>query len=361
MIGGAETVERMDSELNALVARGSVPGIQYVAVDAGRTLRAEASGWADLRGRVPMTAGTTMMAYSMSKTITAAAALQLVEAGELGLDDPLARWVPESPYGPAVTVRQLLSHTGGLPNPIPLRWVHPASRHAGFDEGAALAQVLRRHRLLAAPPGSRYAYSNVGYWLLGRVIERASGEGFTSYVARRVLAPLGIPPAELGYAIPDSARHAHGYLEKYSLLDMMQEFLIDRELIGGYEGRWLRLADHYPNGPAFGGLVGTARAFGIFLQDQLRPASVLFGKRARSLFYALQEARRRPVPMTLGWHLGMLSGETFFYKEGGGGGFHCMMRLYPDAGVGTVAMTNATGFDVRSCLHRLDRRLLRGA
>jgi D-alanyl-D-alanine carboxypeptidase len=349
----------MESELNALVARGSVPGIQYVAVSAGRTLYAEASGWADLRGGVPMTAGTTMMAYSMSKTITAAAALQLVEAGALGLDDPLARWVPESPYGPAVTVRQLLAHTGGLPNPIPLRWVHPAAAQATFDEGAALAEVLRRHPRLAAPPGSRYAYSNVGYWLLGRAIERASGEGFASYVARRVLAPLGIPPAELGYEIPDSAHHAHGYLERWSFFNLAKRLLIDRALIGGYEGRWLRIADCYPNGPAFGGLVGTARAFATFLQDQLRPRSALFGETARRLFYEPQEAGGRSVAMTLGWHVGALAGERFFFKEGGGGGFHCMMRLYPDAGIGTVAMTNATGFDVRRCLDRFAPRFLR--
>lgn len=58
--------------------------------------------------------------------------------------------------------------------------------------------------------------------------------------------------------------------------------------------------------------------------------------------------------MTLGWHIGDLDGVRFFYKEGGGGGFHCMMRLYPAAGVGTVVMTNATGFNVRRFLDTTD-------
>jgi hypothetical protein len=62
--------------------------------------------------------------------------------------------------------------------------------------------------------------------------------------------------------------------------------------------------------------------------------------------------------MTLGWHIGNLDREPFFYKEGGGGGFHCMMRLYPGVCVGTVAMTSATGFDVGALLDAIDRVFL---
>ena len=64
-----------------------------------------------------MASDTTMMAYSMSKTITAAAVLQLIERGSIGLEDAVSRYVPWQPYGNDVTVRELLSHTGGLPNP----------------------------------------------------------------------------------------------------------------------------------------------------------------------------------------------------------------------------------------------------
>jgi hypothetical protein len=62
--------------------------------------------------------------------------------------------------------------------------------------------------------------------------------------------------------------------------------------------------------------------------------------------------------MTLGWHVGDLGGIPFFYKEGGGGGFHCEMRVYRAAGVATVVMTNATRFDVKGCLNSLDRAFL---
>lgn len=109
------------------------------------------------------------------------------------------------------------------------------------------------------------------------------------------------------------------------------------------------------NGPAFGGLVGNARGFGAFLQDQLQEHSVLFNDTTRRLFYEQQStAAGVAVPMTLGWHIADRGGARVFYKEGGGGGFHCMMRLYPKDAIGTVVMTNATGFDVAKLLDTID-------
>jgi CubicO group peptidase (beta-lactamase class C family) len=276
------------------------------------------SGWADIRRQAAVDTATTMMAYSMSKTITAAAVLQLVEAGLIGLDDPIDRYVDSLPYGRHVTVRRLLSHTSGIPNPLPLRWVHPA-------EG----------------------------------VERASGSSFASFVTERILRTLAIQPGELGYVVWDSAHHATGYLEKYSLMNLVKGVVIDRQLVGGYSGRWLAIRSHYVNGPAFGGLVGTASAFRKFLQDQLCDASRLFNDGTRQLFYTEQQTTRgAPVPMTLGWHIGGRGGERFFYKEGGGGGFHCMMRLYPGPRIGTVVMANATQFNVARLLDAADASFL---
>ena len=62
--------------------------------------------------------------------------------------------------------------------------------------------------------------------------------------------------------------------------------------------------------------------------------------------------------MTLGWHVGLSGSRPFYYKEGGGGGFHCMMRVYRDAGVATIVMANATGFDARKCLDVTDGHFL---
>jgi len=350
----ADRSESARATLHALIANGKTPGIQYVVVDSARTLFEYDGGWSDIGNRIPMRAETTLMAYSMSKTITAAVALELVQEQRLDLDGPLDRLVEGSPYGPAVTVRQLISHTSGIPNPIPLRWVHPAE-DSNFDEPAALAAVLRRHPRLAFKPGTRYAYSNIGYWLLGRVIQTTSGQPFTTYVTRLFREKLRLAPADLGYAIPDAARHAGGYVEKYSWINLLKRFFVDPALIGTYEGPWLRMRSHYVNGPAFGGLVGTSRGFAAFLQDQLRHHSRLLNESARGLFYTPQQiASHALIPMTLGWHVGARQERPFFYKEGGGGGFHCMMRSYPRHAVGSVIMTNATGFDVNGCLDVLD-------
>jgi len=348
------SVPGVTAHLEALTA-SRTPGLQYVVVSATDTVFTFAGGLADIRRQAAMDAGTTLMAYSMSKTITAVAVLQLAEAGQLGLDDPVVRHVNALPYGSGVTVRHLLTHTSGIPNPIPLRWVHPAERHAAFHEDTALTNILKRYPRLSSAPGTKYRYSNIGYWLLGKVVEHASGETFAAYVESHILRPLGIPPHELGFAIADPAHHATGYLEKYSPFNLLKGFLIDRALIGEYSGRWLEIRSHYLNGPAFGGLVGTATAFGRFLQDQLHTHSVLFADTTKQRLYDQQHtAAGHTVPMTMGWHVGTHRGTPTFFKEGGGGGFHCLMRLYPDQGIGTVVMANATGLDVRRLLDTVD-------
>ena len=354
-----DSTRRVESLLTSLASTSKTPGIQYRVVTSTGVAYEHASGWADINHQRPVDAATTMMAYSMSKTMTAVAALQLVESGAVGIDDAVERYVVSLPYGPGVTVRQLIAHTSGIPNPIPLRWVHPAERHGTFDEDAALAIVLRRHPRLSFAPGSRYAYSNIGYWLLGKVIERASGEALPAYVVERILRPLAIDRRDLAYTVADPEHHAVGYLEKYSLMNLAKGLLIDRQLVGDYSGRWLAIRSHYPDGPAFGGLVGTATGFGTFLQDQLRGHSALFNDATRRLFYTQQRTTRgASIPMTLGWHIGLVDGTPFFYKEGGGGGYHSMMRVYQQHGVGTVVMTNATGFDVRRLLDTIDRSFI---
>ena len=124
-------------------------------------------------------------------------------------------------------------------------------------------------------------------------------------------------------------------------------------------GDWLRLKIHYLNGPAFGGLVGTARGFSLFLQDQLRKESVLLGRETRRLLETRQaDSAGRPISMTLGWHIGELHDLEYLFKEGGGGGFHSEMRLYPARGIATVVMANSTEFNSTKFLNRVDRKFL---
>ena len=224
--------ERAARFLAGTVASNKFPGVQYVAVSAKERLFEYDGGLADVENAIPMTPATTMMAYSMTKTYTAAAVLQLVEQGKVSLDESVLNYLPAFPYGPAITVRHLLSQTSGLPNPIPLRWAHPVSRDPSFDEPTALREVMAAHPKLAFAPGKRYGYSNLSYWLLGAVIERTAGEPYQSYMERRMIAPLGLKPTDAGFSIVDASAHAKGYLARRSIMNLMKRVLLDKELIG---------------------------------------------------------------------------------------------------------------------------------
>ena len=359
MIDNVLVKDNTTSDLNQYV-RSEVPGLQYIAVTADRVLFEYAGGWADIQGQKGMTLDTTLMAYSMTKTFTAVAILQLAEQRKLSLDDVIDRYLPNAAYhGHGITLRQLLNHTSGVPNPIPLRWVHLAAEDSSFNEAEALATVLRENPDLAFEPGRKFAYSNIGYWLLGKVVEQVTGQSYPAYIRGNILQPLRLSAQEMDFVIPDESRHANGYLKKYSLMNLVKGFVIDRKFVGGYEGHWLRLNSHYLNGPAFGGLIGTARGFSRFLQDQLRGESVLFGLETKRLLETRQtDGAGRPIPMTPGWHVGETHGVAYFFKEGGGGGFHSEMRIYPTRGIATVVLANSTEFSSTGFLNRVDRTLL---
>jgi D-alanyl-D-alanine carboxypeptidase len=356
--GPLESEEQAMAYLDS-VAGSQVPGLQYVVVSADDVQLDFAGGWADIGQQRPMTNDTTMMAFSMTKTFTAAAVLQLVERGVIGLDDELDQYVSSAPYGgQGITIRQLLSHTAGLPNPIPLRWVHLAEEEDSFDEAAALEAVMTGNPRLDASPGEKYAYTNIGYWLLGKVIEAATGESYAEYVRSNILVPLGVD-TQMAIGIPDPTNHASGYLARYSFTNLLKGFMTDGKFWGEYEGDWLRIKNHHLNGPAFGGLVGNARSFGRFLQDQLSAESALFSADTKDLLQAAQTtAAGAAVPMTLGWHVGQVNGEPYLFKEGGGGGFHAEMRIYPERGIGSVVMVSSTDFDSTGFLNRVDQPFL---
>jgi len=335
------------------------PGIEYLVLNADSILFSFSGGYADIAAGRPVRETTTMMIYSMSKTVTAAAVLQLVEQGKVSLDDPLIMYVPDIPYGKSVTVRHLLSQTSGIPNPIPLRWVHLVEEHSQFDEQAALQRIVKANPGLDFAPGEKYAYSNISYWLLGDVVANASGSTFVDYVRQNIFRRLDIPANEIDFVIPSPQDHAKGYLPKWSFLNLFKSFVIDARFIGDYEDGWLRIHDHYLNGPSFGGIVASARAIGVFLQDQLRPGSRLFNTDTKRLFFEQQRNNDgQPIEMTLGWHIGSDSGRQYFFKEGGGGGFHSEMRIYPVRKIASVVIANSTSFDAKGFLNTVDREFL---
>lgn len=341
------------------LAPSNGPGIQYILVDKSNVIFEYSSGFADIKSRTPLRLSQTMAAFSMTKTITAIAVLQLVEKQIIKLDDKVDRYIKHS-YSPNITIRQLLNHTSGIPNPIPLKWVHLANSNDKFSEDAALDLVLREHPKPDNAPGEKYAYSNIGYWLLGKVIEAATGQEYQTYVKLNIFHPLKLEPAEIDFKINDPSNHAKGYLAKYSFMNLVKGFVTNKEVWGEYEGSWLRIKDFYLNGPAFGGAIGSAKAFSRILQDLLSEESLLLGKSVRQFLYTQEKTNSgKLIPMTVGWHIGDLNGLRYFYKEGGGAGFHSEMRIYPSVGLASVIMTNRTSFNSRKELSRIDVNFIR--
>lgn len=341
--------------LDRKIAADVFPGIQYSLLNREGIVFEYAGGKADIATNAPMQSGTTMMAYSMTKTFTAAAVLQLVEEKKIDLDKPVAEYVDNIPYDRSLNVRHLLAQTSGLPDPIPLRWVHMAPEHADYDEGATLREIMARYPRLDFTPGEKYKYSNISYWLLGPLIANVSGTTYEAYMRKNIFGRLDGPEGEMDFVIPNADRHAKGYLRKWSFMNLLKPLFLDAKFVGDYENGWLHIHNHYLNGPAFGGIVASSRAVGAFLQDQLQDDSKLFNKETRDLFYQQERNNRGEwVKMTLGWHVGERNGRRYFFKEGGGGGFHCEMRIYPEAKMASVAIANDTAFAAPGLLNEMD-------
>ena len=186
-----------DAEIEAFVADQvrdtGIPGAAVAIVRDGRVSDARGFGVADDAGR-PVTAITPFVIGSLSKPITATAVLQLVEAGRIRLDDPVRVHLPEFGLADpgaadAITIRQLLDQTSGLPTSAGQRPLNGPVSDLGLQV-RALADVRP-----AAAPGAAYAYSNANYLVLGRLVEVVSGEPFATYVQEHVFGVLGMTHA----------------------------------------------------------------------------------------------------------------------------------------------------------------------
>jgi len=351
--------QKVKAFLDTQTNESDIPGIQYIVMDSSHIIFDYFGGLADIKNKIPMKSVTTMMVFSMTKTITAVAILQLIEKGKLGLDDSIDMYIPKNPYGNSITIRHLLSQTSGIPNPIPLKWAHLANKHDNFDEDSTLTVVLEENPDPSFEPGEKYAYSNISYWFLGIIIEKVSGQSYPEYVIENIFKPLHLTQDEMNYIIPDSTNHAKGYLAKYSFYNLFKGFLIDSDLTGDYEESWLHIKNIYLNGPAFGGLVGSAIGFSKFLQDQLKEKSALFNNETRKLLYTQQKNYDGElIEMTLGWHIGNFDEKPYYFKEGGGAGYHCEMRLYPAHRISTIIIVNKTSFNSKKYLDFLDAEFL---
>lgn len=187
-----DTIARVDAFIESEMRDAGIPGVALAIVEGDRAVHLRGFGVADSSGRA-VTPQTPFPIASMSKTFTALAVMQLVEAGKVVLDAPVRTYIPwfdagHDPRSAAITVRQLLTQRSGIPGDGDVEAFNDGDRSP-----AALEHNVRRfatsERLVAAP-GAEFHYTNANFDVLGHLVEVVSGESYETYLQRHVFTPL---------------------------------------------------------------------------------------------------------------------------------------------------------------------------
>jgi D-alanyl-D-alanine carboxypeptidase len=217
-----QMAKRIDTDVATILMRTGAPAATLEVVQHGEVVYSHAYGDADREKRSPAMSGTYFEIGSITKQFTAAAILQLQEAGKLHLDDKLSTYLPDAPHAGEVTLRQLLAQVSGLPEYLDAMDAAGAStKPASFDQ--LMSYVAGKP--LDFAPGSHWAYSNTNYILAGRVIEVVSHQSYQHYIQTHLLDPAGMTHT---FTVADEARlpgmaagydRDHGELERGRTID----------------------------------------------------------------------------------------------------------------------------------------------
>lgn len=351
---------QVQAEITALFAervnQGRAPACFFSVFDAEGTLFEGGFGHKTLGG-APPDRQTRFRIASCTKSFTIAALLTLRDAGKIVLDDPITAFVPAlrgtlPPSAPVVpTLRMLMAMSGGLPTDDP--W---ADRQESLSRDAFLS-VLESGVRFTTVPGSRFEYSNLGYALLGQVVEQVSGRPFPDFVAETVLQPLGLRMTTFDHATVPPAQMAAGYRAS--------------------RGAWRALL---PSGPgafsSIGGVISTAEdltKWAAWLCEAFRadvpergPLSAASRREMQTIHCPIAAEPGEDL-LFKGYGFGLVAqtdarhGLTV-HHSGGYPGFSSHMRWNPAAGVGVVAFENATYSGVlKPVAEALERLLGRAA
>jgi CubicO group peptidase (beta-lactamase class C family) len=192
--------------------KSNVPGAAWGIVIDGALAHAGAVGRRDVATREPVDADTVFRIASMTKSFTAMAILKLRDEGQLSLDDPAEKFVPElkglrypTSDSPRITVRHLLTHSEGFPED------NPWGDQQLAESEASLSRMLREGIPFSNAPGVAFEYSNYGFAILGRVVSKVSGKPYDDYITQAILQPLGMKSTTLHPAKVPPKRLAIGY------------------------------------------------------------------------------------------------------------------------------------------------------
>jgi len=336
---GPATFDQVDAWLAHQIADAGIPGGAIAVVRDGVVVHTRGFGIADAAGR-PVTDDTPFVIGSITKSFTALAVMQLVEAGRVDLDEPVARYVPgfrlaDADAGARITVRQLLDHTSGL------------STSAGTDPlTTPVTSLAARVRDLAdvAPvsqPGAAYHYSNANYVVAGRLIELVSGLDYGTYLRRHVLEPLGMATATTDRA----TAHAEGLSQAHRL--------------------WFGIADareplDRPDLVSAGFIAASANDMARYLIAQLGGTPVIRGIQPPISAPGLAAMHDGVVPTGLGdqryglgWVDATMDGVRVVSHTGSTTDMAAVAALVPGSGMGVAVLLNGTS-PLYELLHKPD-------
>lgn len=192
-------LKAIDRFLAAQVQSKDSVGLSVAIVRDGKVVLARGYGQRSLKPEAPVTTDALFAAGSITKQFTCACIFLLAEDGRLSVRDPVAKWYPELTKAKEITLYDLMTHAAGYPDYYPLDFVDRRMQKPVVPD-----EMLRDYAggKLDFDPGRRWSYSNTGYVLLGRIVERVSGKSFAEFLTDRILKPLGLthtvfdPPAD---------------------------------------------------------------------------------------------------------------------------------------------------------------------
>lgn len=311
----ASMTARVDT-LFAAWNRPDSPGCGVGVSRTGEVIYERGYGTASLERHVPITSSTVFPLASITKAFTAMSVLLAAERGLLSLDDDVSKYIPEwSNREHRVTIRHVITHTSGLRDAYLLQGWAPNNGKSND----ALMKILSRQRGLNFAPGAEYQYNNGGYLLLGRILERASGQTLGAFADANVFKPLGMTGAYFnGDPVRAAPDHASGYSPQANGWRLVPES-------SGYAGNagmmssvrdLLRWANNFADAR-----VGTPA-----LLARMQTATVLTGGQT--------------TPHGMGFGIGNYRGARTFRTSGGDFGTATELVLYPDQKLAIAVLCN---------------------
>jgi D-alanyl-D-alanine carboxypeptidase len=334
---GGAPVARLDSIAGAGVREDRSVGLVAAVVQGKDTLLLKAYGKSDVDGDVPMTVDTIIAIGSDTKQFTAAAILQLRDQGKLSLDDEITKWLPDfDTRGNKVTLRHLLGHTSGITDLVEM----PELRAMQLMRNPTVTRedvytVISRYAFMF-PTGTMQLYSNSNFWLLGLVVEKASGMTYEDYVEKKIFEPLGMTRSMYCNNSENVPRRAYGHGLRNGIKPFVRVIPI------------VHTATY-----AAGAICSTAEDLITWLQA-LHGGKVLTPKS----YTEMMTPSRLNDGTSLRYSMGLFVGEDshgikFIGHDGGGFGFSSQTRWYPDARLAVVVLTNSEPDDTTAVADNL--------